>query len=271
MKLRLSFKLIGLALISCLSANLLAQDDNTKKWEFGLGAGALTGPDYRGSDEYRNYTAPIPYVVYRGKYIRSDRDGVRGNFLRTDNYEFTLSASAVITPDSDKSTLREDMPELGSIIEFGPSFNLKLSGEKLNQGWHLHLPWRAVFAIDDEDSGYTGHVFQPQLVFRNNWSDWSFAYRAGVSFASRDYHEHYYTVATEYATADRPAFNAAGGYSGWHNHVSLSRRFDILDEKTRLALFLRYDNLDHTSIIDSPLVVTHSAWRGGLAFIWIIQ
>lgn len=271
MKLFLSCKLIGLIMIGSLSTPLLAEDNRSRTWELGVGAGALIGPDYRGSDEYRNYAAPIPYLVYHGKYIRSDRDGVRGNFLHTDNYEFTLSANVIITPDSDKSTLREDMPELGSTIELGPSITIRLSGETLTQGWQLHLPWRGVFAIDDDESGYIGHVFQPQLGYRHSGADWSFAYRAGVSIASEDYHAHYYSVASEYATENRPEFTAKGGYSGWHNQVSLSKRFDIFDEKTRLALFLRYDNLDHTRFNKSPLVVTHSAWRGGIAFIWVIQ
>ena len=30
-------------------------------WEFGLGAGAIAFPDYRGSDEGRVYPVPVPY------------------------------------------------------------------------------------------------------------------------------------------------------------------------------------------------------------------
>src|SRR5690606_33723225 len=44
-----------------------------KTWELGIGVGAITGPDYRGSKEYHHYVAPIPYVIYRGKYIQTDR------------------------------------------------------------------------------------------------------------------------------------------------------------------------------------------------------
>ncbi|HEY0891468.1 MAG TPA: MipA/OmpV family protein, partial [Cellvibrio sp.] len=108
-------------LLTGISTISNAQDDTDKKWELGLGVGAVTGPDYRGSDEYRSFISPIPYVVYRGKIIRSDREGIRGNFLRTDQYEFTFSASAAITPDADKNTLRKDMPDLGSTLELGPS------------------------------------------------------------------------------------------------------------------------------------------------------
>src|SRR5690606_40916181 len=52
-----------------------------KTWELGLGIGAVSGPDYRGSKETHHYVAPIPYFIYRGKFIQSDREGVRGQFI----------------------------------------------------------------------------------------------------------------------------------------------------------------------------------------------
>ena len=248
-----------------------AQEEGEQKWEFGLGVGAVSGPDYRGSDEYRNFVSPIPYVVYRGKIIRSDREGVRGNFLRTDLYEFTFSASASITPDADQNELREGMPELGSTLEVGPSFNINLSGKDFSQGWHLETPWRAVFAIGADESGYIGSIIQPQLVYRNKLGDWTFGYRAGVMFASDTYHDYYYNVEQRYATDTRAYFNADGGYSGWNNQLVLSRSFNYNGIKTRLALFFRYDNISGTDFSKSSLVVTNDSYRGGFAFIWVIK
>lgn len=256
-------------LIVGTSAN--AQEDNNKKWELGLGLGAVAGPDYRGSDEYRSFVSPIPYIVYRGKVIRSDREGIRGNFLRTDKYEFTLSASAAITPDADQNKLREGMPQLGSIMEFGPSFNINLTGVDFSRGWQLHIPWRAVFAIDADESGYIGSIFQPQLVYRTRLTDWTFTYRAGLMFASDDYHDYYYNVEQQYVTGSRTYFNADGGYSGWNNQMALSRSFNYNGIKTRLALFIRYDNISGTDFNKSPLVVTNNTYRGGFAFIWVIK
>lgn len=256
---------------------LTAQADDTretltqKKWELGLGVGAVAGPDYRGSDEYRSFISPIPYFIYRGNFIHSDRDGVRGNFLRTDRYEFTLSASAAITPDTDKNTLREGMPELGSTLELGPSFNINLSGKDFSQGWHLQLPWRAVFAIGADDSGYVGSIIQPQLVYRTSLSDWTFSYRAGITYASDDYHAYYYSVAPQYVTPTRAVFSADAGYSGWNNNVALSRRFIHQGFTTRLAFFIRYDNIEHTDITASPLVVDKHSVHGGIALIWVIK
>lgn len=264
-----------LLLILLLAPFVQADEDSDKpqqkNWELGLGLGAVAGPDYRGSDEYRSFISPIPYFIYRGKYIRSDREGVRGNFFRTDQYEFTLSASASITPETDKSTLREGMPELGSTFELGPSFNINLSGEDFSRGWHLQLPWRAVFALGAEESGYIGSIIQPQLVYRTRFSEWTFSYRAGITYASNDYHNYYYSVAPEYVTAERPEFRAKAGYSGWNNNFSLSRSFSHQGFQTRFAFFIRYDNIEHTDITDSPLVVEDHSMRGGIALIWVIK
>lgn len=264
-----------LLLILLLAPFVQADEDSDKpqqkNWELGLGLGAVAGPDYRGSDEYRSFISPIPYFIYRGKYIRSDREGVRGNFFRTDQYEFTLSASASITPETDKSTLREGMPELGSTFELGPSFNINLSGDDFSRGWHLQLPWRAVFALGAEESGYIGSIIQPQLVYRTRFSEWTFSYRAGITYASNDYHNYYYSVAPEYVTAERPEFRAKAGYSGWNNNFSLSRSFSHQGFQTRFAFFIRYDNIEHTDITDSPLVVEDHSVRGGIALIWVIK
>lgn len=242
-----------------------------KKWELGLGVGAVAGPDYRGSDEYRSYVSPIPYFIYRGKYLHSDRDGVRGNFFRSDKYEFTLSASASITPETDKNELREGMPELGSTFELGPSLNINLTGQDFSSGWHLQIPWRAVFAIGAEESGYLGSVIQPQLVYRTRLAEWTFNYRAGFTYASNDYHDYYYRVTPEQATAQRSAYEASAGYSGWNNNFSFTRNYLLHGFKTRLALFVRYDNIDHTDITQSPLVVENHSLRGGIALIWVIK
>nr|WP_324256971.1 MipA/OmpV family protein [Cellvibrio fontiphilus] len=265
---------LGLLLSSTINA--MATTETTaattaKHWELGLGLGAVGGPDYRGSDEYRSFVSPIPYFIYRGKYIRSDREGVRGNFLRTDQYEFTLSASASITPETEKNTLREGMPELGSTLELGPSFNINLTGDDFSRGWHLQLPWRAVFAIGADNNGYLGTIVQPQLVYRTKISHWTFHYRAGITFASNDYHDYYYRVAPDYATENRPAFNAGSGYSGWNNNFAFSRNLSLQGVDTRLALFIRYDNIEHSDITNSPLVVDNHSLRGGIAFIWVIK
>ncbi len=255
--------------VSALAALPGHTQEAARTWELGLGVGAVAGPDYRGSKEDRGYIAPIPYVVYRGKFIQSDRDGVRGQFIKRDNFDFNLSLSANITPESHKNSLRRslDLPELGSTLELGPAWNINLTGNSLREGWLLSLPLRAVFTIGGDEQGYIGYVVQPQLVYLHRINHWGFSYRTSLSYASRDYHRHYYALPADKATADHASFDVGGGYSGWANQVAVTRQFD----DWRLALFIRHDYLANTAFIDSPLIETQSSLRGGLALIRVFR
>lgn len=265
--------ILSLSLLANIFAALPALADTTtdKEWSVGLGVGSIYSPDYRGSKEYRQFTAPIPYVIYHGKFIRSDRDGVRTEFFASDRFEFSISGTAFITPDSSDNKKREGMLALGSTIELGPSLNIRLTGEDFQHGWYAQLPWRAVYAVGGDDNGYIGSVFQPQLVYKNTFSVWSLTYRAGLLFGSNDYHDYYYNVTAPYLTDNRAGYEAHGGFSGWNNEISLSRVININDIKTRLAFFIRYDNFNNADFKTSPLVETTQSVHGGIAFIWVIK
>lgn len=267
--LRTSF-LFGVALAIC-SHSVTADEPDNKKWELGLGLGSVYGPDYRGSDEYRSFTSAIPYVIYYGKFIRADRDGVRAQFFDSDRIAFSISANAYISPDSDENKTREGMPALGSTLELGPSLNIRLTGANLREGWQLQLPWRAVFAVGGDSNKMIGSVLQPQLVYQHAFAQWRLRYSTGVIYGSDDYHDYYYSVAPRYATTDRPTYEAHGGYSGYMNNLTFSRQLNLGDIKTRVAFFVRYDNLRGVDFDTSPLYQTPNVWRGGLALIWLIH
>lgn len=238
-----------------------------KKSELGLGVGAVSGPDYRGSKETSHYVALIPYFVYHGKYIQTDRDGIRSKLFERENIELNLSVGASITPESDENKLREGMPSLYSTLEFGPAINVNLTGEDFRDGWLLHLPLRGVVAFGGGETEYVGWLVHPQLIYRQQLAQWSLTYRTGIYYASNDYHDYYYSVAEKYATAARPFYEADAGYSGWSNQTALSRKLGDF----RLALFVRYDSLHGTNFTDSPLMETESSVSGGLAIIWVLR
>jgi MipA family protein len=264
------YLLFSILFIFNISAHAQEKISSDKNWELGLGLGALHGPDYRGSEEYRTYASPIPYFIYHGKFIRSDRDGIRGRFFESNNLEFSLSASAVISPDTDENKLRQGMPELGSTFEIGPSLNYKLTGDDFSNGLSLQLPLRAVFAFADE-AEYAGYLFQPQLAYRTNFSDWNFHYRLGITYADNRYHDYYYSVMPKYATSTRLPFDASSGYSGIYNQIALTRKIRSQKLNMRLAFFLRYENIEGSNFTDSPLVQTSNVWRSGMAVIWVIK
>ncbi len=66
---------------------------------------------------------------------------------------------------------------------------------------------------------------------------------------------------------ERPAYQAAGGYSGTELLVSTSRRLRNL----WFGAFLRYDTLAGATFLPSPLVRSHSYWAGGFGVAWLIS
>lgn len=254
-----------------LSSCVYADDASDKKWELGLGVGDISGSDYRGSDEYHHFIAPIPYIIYHGKYLQSDRDGIRGNFFKSDQYEFTFSATATITPHPEQNNARQGMPSLGSTLEIGPALNINLTGKTFHDGLMLQIPIHAVIAVNGDDRGYQGLLFQPQFIYQKQFSNWQFTQRLGLGFASEKYHDYYYAVDDKFVTADRSYFDAHGGYNGTFAQSAFSRSIRINNLDTKLAFFLRYDNLNDTAFEKSSLIKTDHAWRIGFAFIWVIQ
>jgi MipA family protein len=239
----------------------------TPLWEAGIGLGAVTAPDYRGADERRTYVLPIPYFVYYGKRVSVDRRGVRGELLGRERLSFSVSASLGLPADSSRNSARSGMPDLDPTIEIGPSLDILLDDSAdQDPSITLRLPVRAVVATDLSHAKNIGWVFLPQLAFDfknvTAGGDSRLGLSVGPIFASKDYHDYYYTVRPEFATSTRPAFDARGGYSGAGVALTLSRRFDGY----WVGGFLRYDDLRGAAFEDSPLVRSSHAFFAGIAF-----
>ncbi len=259
-----------LALLSLYaSVTVIAEapsDTLEDRLEVGLGVGALVTPDYRGSKTYRSYLLPVPYIIYRGKLIRSDRDGVRSDLFRSDQLEFTLSLAGSFQPDSDKNERRVGMPGLDSTVELGPALNINVTGDTLREKWMLTLPVRAVLTLGRGSPEHIGWLAEPQLSYRFRRDSWNWTFRTGPSFASDAYHEYYYGVGSEHVRADRAQYDARGGYSGFNTQLALSRRTD----NVWYGFFVRYYNLKGADFIDSPLVEVDQGGSGGFAVSWIL-
>jgi MipA family protein len=240
-------------------------------WEAGLGIGALSFPDYRGSDQSRVYPTPVPYFVYRGDFLKSDRDGMRAEFFNHRYVELNVSVNATIPVQSSDDHARQGMPNLRSTFEIGPSVNLHLwqtPDEKTKLD--VVLPFRIPITVDTSPQ-FIGWNFSPRLNLDiqsvAGLSGWNFGVGAGPMFAARKYHEYFYSVAPQYATPERPAFDARGGYSGGQLLAALSKRYP----KYWVGAYIRYDTLDGAAFVDSPLVRQKYYLAGGIGFAWMIR
>lgn len=251
-----------------LPALSAAQAEERPLWEFGLGAGVLVFNDYRGSSTVHALPLPIPYFVYHGDKLKADRDGVRGQLFHQNRVELTLSVNATTPVRNDSA--RAGMPDLRSTLEIGPQLNVHLWQTREGRvKLDLRVPVRAALTLEARPH-YVGTFTAPSLnldlVQSRGDFGWKLGLLAGPLFAQRRYNDYFYTVAPQYATATRPAYEAPGGYAGTQMLVSLTRRF----RSFWVGAYARHDTLNGATFENSPLVRQNSYWSTGVAVAWII-
>lgn len=255
------------AIFLLLSASVEAY--HLPKWEWGLGAGWLNVPAYRGAKGHKNYLLPVPFIAYRGETVRMDEDGMRGRLFESNRIRLDLSIAGNLPVPKDDDSARAGMPNLDPVGEFGPTLDISLvrRGER-HQGeasvW-LRLPVRAALSVGDPLIDQQGWVFSPylDLSYRKGVtrSHWRASLALGPLYATRRYHEYFYKVPAEFVTAIRPQYQPDGGYSGSRATLTMvmnSRHWFV-------GAFARYDQLDGAVFEDSPLVEIDNYFTVGFA------
>jgi outer membrane scaffolding protein for murein synthesis (MipA/OmpV family) len=253
---------------TCLWAGF-AQAEDKPLWEAGLGVAVIDFPDYRGADERQTFVLPLPYFIYRGDVIQADRDGARGRFFRNDRLDLSLSFNGSIPVDSSDNEARRGMPDLDPTLEIGPKLEIKLLRDKersVNIG--LVLPVRTVIATDFSHTKNVGWAFEPRVDFdfRDTWlgEGWNVGLDAGPLFGDKRYHNYFHGVPAQFATAQRPAFVADGGYGGVRGLLALSRKFPSF----WFGAFMSADTLAGSEIEASPVTRQKESYAAGFAITW---
>ncbi|MDR3395720.1 MAG: MipA/OmpV family protein [Parasulfuritortus sp.] len=254
--------------LGCLHA-MPASAAEKPLWELGAGVSALSFPDYRGSDRSDTYAMPFPYVVYRGEFLKADRNGIRGTFFNNDRIDLNVSVGASLPVKSSDNAARQGMPDLKPTVEIGPSLDLTMwRTDDHRYKLDLRLPVRTAITVDSsmQDIGW---VFSPRLNLDVRdplgLPGWNLGLLAGPMFGSARNHQYFYAVAPQYATADRPAYEARGGYAGSQFLMAVSKRYD----RYWLGAFARWDTLKGAVFADSPLVKRDYYFAAGVGVAWV--
>ncbi|MGH8678218.1 MAG: MipA/OmpV family protein [Burkholderiales bacterium] len=241
-------------------------------WELGAGVAAIDFPDYRGSDERTTYVLPIPYVVYRGEVLKADRDRIRGLFFQSERAELHLSINGSVPVDSSENATRRGMPDLDPTLQFGPNLELKLyrsADSKLRID--LRLPLRTVVATDLTHTKNVGWVFEPRINVDLRptimGQIWNLGLGVGPLYGDKRYHNYFFGVPPAFATPDRPAYTADGGYAGVQAIAALSRRYGSF----WVGAFARWDTLAGAVFESSPLIRQRESFAAGFAVSWIFS
>jgi outer membrane scaffolding protein for murein synthesis (MipA/OmpV family) len=238
-------------------------------WELGAGVSGLSLPDYRGSDRSGLYAIPFPYVVYRGDFLKADRNGIRGTFFNNDRIDLNVSVGASLPVKSSNNPARQGMPDLKPTVEIGPSLDVTLwRTDDHRYKLDLRLPVRTAVTVDSSMTDI-GWVFSPRLNLdiqdAMGLPGWNLGLLAGPMFGSDRNHQYFYSVAPQYATADRPAYEARGGYAGSQFLLAVSKRYD----RYWVGGFARWDSLQGAVFADSPLVRRDHYFAAGVGVAWI--
>jgi len=255
------------ASISLLMLLSVAWAEKLPKWEVGLGGGALSIPDYRGSDQSHVYPYPFVFPVYRGLRLQADEEGIKGMLLESDRVRFDISYDGNVPVRSDNDA-RKGMSTLEPTVQIGPMLRVKLwDSEPNTQSIIAELPVRAAFAIGGgiEHVGYTAF---PRLAYRREMDlfgrKWKWSLAGGPLYGSEDFNRYYYQVDPADATPQRPAYNADAGYAGTRFITSLYRR----DRNKLISFYAAFDDVSDAVFYDSPLVKQRTGITVGFLVTW---
>lgn len=233
-------------------------------WEIGVGLGAFYQPFYIGTKQTRNIIFPVIKPTYRGKVFKFDDEGARAQLFKNDRIKLDFSADLNLSVDSDDVDLREGLDDVENVLQLGPSFEYLLKGNS-DRRLSLTLPIRGVFEVgsDFETSGFN---ISPSLFYEHDFNmfnnRWKLDATLGAQFGSAAFHDIYYGVDSQFATANRDAYEAESGYSGTRLELIL----DTENRKRSILWFLRYDNINGATFDDSPLVETNNSLTLGFLY-----
>ena len=223
--------------------------------ELGVGLAALDLPDCRGPDIRHTCGLPYPYFVYRGARLTVDRDGLRARQFDWNGLKFDLNSAGNFALQARDTPNRRGMSTLYPLVEAGPAsdYRLALPSSASRCAVDLRLATRTAVAIGGGSVRPQGWTVSPYLQLRNKnlmQSGWDASASLGAQYGSACYHQCQCGVRPSASLAKRRAFGAQAGYSGVLVQIGTSRQFQSL----WVGAFARFDALNSTAFIDSPLV-----------------
>lgn len=234
-------------------------------WEVGVVAFGLTQQAWPGASEDVRRAIAVPYVLYRGPLLRIDREAFGLRALKRQGFELDVGFSGALGSAAGDTVARQGMPELGTLIEFGPRGRWHLGGDPAGGHWRLELPLRGVFDADDRFA-YRGLALEPRIQWNHrDLAGWRLTVNAGALLGDRRLAGTFYDVAPAFATAARPAYDAAAGLIAWRLGMTASYR---LTRDWRVFGFGRLDSVAGAANADSPLVSRTTGYSAGVGLQW---
>ena len=257
-----------LAWLLMLGAGSASAQEAQPLWEAGVAAFGVSTPAYPGSSDRSSRLLPLPFLIYRGEVLRSDQGGIGARLFKSDRVEFDIGFSGALPAHSKDVAARVGMPDLNTLIEFGPRVKIVLAQPTATSRVRLELPLRAVMEING-GVRRQGTTFEPKLSYEMRGADprWGYDVSVAAVFGDRRLHRYFYEVAPAFATASRPAYQADAGLVLTRVGLSATYKFN---EDVRLFGFVREESYRGAANVDSPLSRRSSGASVGAGFTWTL-
>jgi outer membrane scaffolding protein for murein synthesis (MipA/OmpV family) len=237
-------------------------------WEVGGVAFGLTQQAWPGASEDVRRAIALPYVLYRGPWLRIDRGAFGLRAVKKSDFELDIGFSGSLGSGANDTQARRGMPELGTLVELGPRLKWKLGAAPGNGQWRAEIPLRGVFDLSNRFD-HKGLSFEPKLIYEGlSTSGWRYNASIGAIFADAKLAQTFYEVNSAQATALRPAYAASSGLVAWRLGSTFSRN---LSPDLRLFGFARLDTVAGAANERSPLVrqTTGATFGMGVTYNWL--
>lgn len=236
-------------------------------WEVGGVAFGASQQAYPGADQQVNRALALPYFVYRGQWLRADRDTTGIRALKTDTLELDVGVAGSFGSSRGELDARRGMRELGTLVELGPRLKWRLNTDADGGKLTAEFPLRGVFDLSDKGA-HRGMSFEPRLVYERQAGPWRQGVSVGAIVADTRLAQTFYQVNPTEAIAGRPAYAAESGLVAWRLSTSLSRR---LSRDWFMFGVARLDSVAGAANEASPLVRSKTGASVGLgvAYTWM--
>lgn len=235
-------------------------------WEFGAGVATLYHPHYLGADQQAGYALPVPFINYRGDFLRADRNGIRGLILDNEELDINISFSGSLPVNSKDNDAREGMDDLDLMFEVGPTLQYSLyksDQHLLRADW----PIRGGFTVASQFMEYQGWTTNPRLHHEMDVNRWKLTTTLGPVFSSRRFNGYIYDVDQGDVRPDREYYQSDTGYAATRFSTGLKRRFGDYFVSGKLS----YYNLSGSKNEDSPLIKKKEYLGVSFVFVWVFS
>lgn len=234
-------------------------------WEAGFFGVGGSQQAYPGSKQNVRSGIVLPFLIYRGDWLRAEEGnvGVRAKRSATTEFDVGLAGSFGSAPRDNDA--RRGMPRIGTLAEFGPRVKFDLGEAPGGGRWRAAVPLRAVLDVDHAFD-FRGISFAPDIGWgRRSASGWGYGVSLGLFVGNRRLAETFYEVAPEFATTTRPAYEAKAGLISTRLNFNVGRS---LSPDWRIFAFARVDTVKGAANRSSPLVDKPTGTSVGIGLSW---